>query len=194
MTKVTNVGHLNWEEVFKYIFAPWSEDNLINLLSIFADFNTATSHMKTEAITHNQQERLIQFILSSMYFLQKLNVSYRLLIKQCLYEKDRNYYFSFHNFQDRLSLSEIKIDQSEVKRLLQRMANMEEIIIDFNKPQYIETFYNMDYRSFVAILVRVLNLEEEQYARLGEKLSIIRDNAPVVFNLKLTKNIKHVVH
>jgi hypothetical protein len=149
--------------------------------------------MKTEAITHNQQERLIQFILSSMYFLQKLNVSYRLLIKQCLYEKDRNYYFSFHNFQVSLSLSEIKIDQSEVKRLLQRMANMEEIIIDFNKPQYIETFYNMDYRSFVAILARVLNLEEEQYARLGEKLSIICDNAPV-FNLKLTKNIKHVVH
>ena len=74
------------------------------------------------------------------------------------------------------------------------MANMEEIIIDFNKPQYIETFYNMNYRSFVAIFARLLNLEEEQYARLGEKLSIIRDNAPVVFNLKLTKNIKHVVH
>jgi hypothetical protein len=75
MTKVTNVGHLHWEEVFKYIFSPWSEDNLINFLSTFADFNTAMSHMKTEAITNNQQERLIQFMISSMYFLQKLNTS-----------------------------------------------------------------------------------------------------------------------
>jgi hypothetical protein len=65
---------------------------------------------------------------------------------------------------------------------------MEEIIVDFSNAQYIETFYNINYRNYVAILARLLTLEEEQYARLGEKLSIIRDNSPI-FNLRLTKNM-----
>ena len=61
------------------------------------------------------------------------------------------------------------------------------ICVDLSNPQYIETFYTPNYRNFVAFVSRLLSLSEEEYSKVGSKLSFICDNSPI-FHLELSKN------
>ena len=167
------------------------ETKVDRYLNTFANVNTATSHMKTEVIAPNQQNELLSFVIDSMMFLQKLNEVYRLILTSCLYNKDKKYYFSFHKFQDHMSLFEIAVDQNDAKRLVQRMYSMDEIKVDLSNVEFIETFYNIEYRKFMAVLARLLKVvEEAEYAKAGVRLSILKDNSPCFsLNISQRKNV-----
>lgn len=105
---------------------------------------------------------------------------------KCLHEKDRNYYFSFHNLQDKMALSEIRIDKHDAERTLQKMLKMEEIIVDLSNLEYTETFYSLLYRDFVVFVARLLSLSDEEFSKAGARLSIIRDDSPI-FHLELSQ-------
>lgn len=86
LTGPTQKGHLNWLEIFKYVFNKWTEDQLCNYLNSFGDFNTESSHLKTEVITSEEQNRLLILIVDSLYFVKALNRSYRIMLLNSLYK------------------------------------------------------------------------------------------------------------
>ena len=46
------------------------------------DFNTAIAHNKEQAITKSQQPGLRQYLLNSIFFIQKLNGAYRKMLEK----------------------------------------------------------------------------------------------------------------
>ncbi len=188
MTKSTKTGHQNWEEIFKYVFYPWSEDDMERFLNTFADLNTATSHLKEDVISAAQQNKLFQFIVGSMSFFQMMNRSYRILIDSALYETGKSRFFSLHKFQDKQTLTEISITNSDATKVIQRFKTMEDIFLSLNNAGFIETFYNIEYRIFVAIVSRLLHVSEEDFERARVRLKITKDKSPV-FRVKLEEKV-----
>jgi hypothetical protein len=185
MTREAHIGHQNWEEIFQHVFNSWKENNLIEFLNNFADFNTATSHMKTDVISNDQQHMLLRLILDSIFFIKKLNISYRMIITNCIYSKDKKCFFSFHQFKDQYSLTEINYTFDDAKSLMNKFINMEEIKIDLSKPTFIENIYNIEYRNFLALISLFIKVNDDNTEKRKRKFSIKKDKTPVfIFNLE----------
>lgn len=188
MTNATKLGHQNWEEIFKHIVQPWDEDTLSAFLNRFADYNTATSHMKTEVITAEQQNTLLHFIVDSMSFLQKMNQSYRILLDKGHFERDKIHFFSLDEFQDRQSLTGINVTSQDAKKLTNRFTQMGDILLSVNNVEFLETFYNMDYRTIIATISRLLKVTQPEFEKAGVRLHIVKDRSPL-FHVRLDYNV-----
>jgi len=189
-TLVNKVGQQNWNELFSYVFAPWSEDDLLRFLNKFADFNTAVSHNKIDSITEKHQPDLRQFILDSISFLQKLNGCYRKIINNPMIKKDNKFFFSFKPQVDNYNQHDVDVSMDEYNRLVRRMSEMEEIEVPLHDPLFIQAFYNLEYRKFVAIINLLLNIDEERMKKTGKKLVILDEMSPF-FRFKLSSSLNN---
>lgn len=180
----SEVGHANWNEIFNHIFTPWNENDLLKFLDMFATYNTATAHNKNEVITNSQQHDLLQFAVNSMFFLQKLNSSYRKIMKHCVIIRDSKLFFSFKESIDMMNQDDVPASRDEFDRLVKRMSLMEEIEIYVDQQNLIRSFYNVDYRKFFMIVSLLLNVNPESIQKVGSKLVMLHDESPT-FKLKL---------
>lgn len=185
----SEIGHKNWEEVFSHLFAPWTEEQLYNFLDKFGDYNTSTSHNKTEAISSSQQPDLRQFVIDSMFFIQRLNSSYRKLIKSGITEKESKFYFSFNKNVDTSTQNYIEASPDEFIRIKNRMVKMGETVVPIHDNEYVLTFFGLSYRKFVMIIGLLLNMNEEKRKKIGVELTILEDNSPN-FRFKLNPIMK----
>lgn len=187
----SDIGHKNWEEVFKHIFPPWTEDHLYQFLDKFGDYNTSTSHNKSESISESQQPDLRQFTMDSIFFLQRLNSCYRKLIKNGIKTRDSKFYLSLKKEVDVSSQSLIEPTMEEFQRIKNRMLKMGEIVVPMDNIEYVITFFNLTYRKFVMIIGLLLNMNAEKKEKIGAEFSIIEDNSPNFrFELKPLDNPK----
>lgn len=184
LDKPSEMGHKNWEEIFSYIFSPWKETDLLDFLNKFGDFNTSTSHGKTEAITADQQPDLRQFVINSMFFLQKLNSFYSRILMETAKRYDSKFYFGFKPDVDIHNQNDVHITSEEYNHLVKRMSSMEEIIVHMHDRGFLQAFYNLDYRKFVMVLNLLLNINGERIKKVGCKLIMTEDAAPT-FQFKL---------
>jgi hypothetical protein len=178
MTSRTEIGKSNFEEIFKYIFDKWREEYLVEYLTNFGEFNTAVSHVKTEPITSEEQNLLLRLIVDSIYVIRSLNRAYRMLLLNSLYPNDRTYFFSFHSFKDRVSLTGIKPSKEEADHILNTMLNLSEIIIFFDDRSFIQNIYSIEYRNFFTILSVLLRSTYVDSRKIGKKLSVLEDDSP----------------
>jgi hypothetical protein len=136
----SDLGHQNWENIFKHIFKPWDEVKLYNFLTMFGNYNTATSHNKTESIAESQQPDLRQFVIDSMYFLQKLNLCYYKLIDRYI-TTDSKHFVSFTN-ESHQGQNSILISPTDLSDFVRKLSNLDEILIPIQNDQVIEALYN----------------------------------------------------
>lgn len=191
MTKNTkeqysDIGHQNWIDVFSEIFSPWNEEQLFNFLNVFGDFNTAIAHNKTESIDSKNQPELRQYMLDSIFLLQKLNGSYKKILEKGVVKLNSEFYFSFKHTIDTQNQMNVNPSMDEYKRIVKRMGEMEEIEVIMDEQDFIQTFYNMNYRKFILILHLLLNLEPEKRKEVGAHLIMLNEKSPS-FLLKLNK-------
>lgn len=180
----SELGHANWNEIFSHVFTPWNEDDLLKFLDMFATYNTATSHNKNEIITNSQQHDLRQFAINSMFFLQKLNASYRKILNQCVVKRDSTFFFAFKQSVDVNNQNDVPVTREEFERLVKRMSLMEEIEVHMDQHHLVHSFYNLDYRKFFLIVSLLLNVNDENMQKVGAKLVMLGDSSPL-FQLKL---------
>lgn len=97
---------------------------------------------------------------------------------------DSKFCFSLNNQIDGQHLDEVNVSLEEYKHLVKRMSTMEEIIVPLEDSNFIQTFYNLDYRKFVMVLSLLLSIDEEKAKKVGAKLQLIHDRSPN-FRLRL---------
>ena len=61
---------------------------------------------------------------------------------------------------------------------------VEEIELPLNNVEHIESFYNIEYRKFVAFITRLLNIADDEFDKAKVKLLIMKDRSPL-YNLQL---------
>jgi hypothetical protein len=184
--KYSDVGHKNWMDIFSEIFLPWNEEQLFNFLNMFGDFNTAIAHNKTESIDSKNQPELRQYLMDSIFFLQKLNAMYKKILERGVVKINSEFYFNFKQTIDLQNQMEVKPSMDEYKRIVKRMAEMEEIEVIIDDQDFIQSFYNMDYRKFILIIQLLLNLDPVKRKEIGAHLIMLNEKSPV-FLLKLNK-------
>jgi hypothetical protein len=189
ITQQTDIGSSNWNEIFQYVFYPSKHDRILEYLNIFADFNTPTSHGKTEAITSSTQNKLFRFILESIPFMKSLNEFYRLLF-QSIYRKDRDYFFSFHSFRDQSNLFPIQPTLKDAEHILEGVSKNKEILFKFDNIAYMEQIFNAEYRTLYAVLSMVMKSSTNQSSNLDWQVSILEDRSPEFLFMvkKISKN------
>jgi len=65
---------------------------------------------------------------------------------------------------------------------------MEDIYLSLNNAGFIETFYNTEYRIFVAIVSRLLHISDEDFGRVHVRLKIAKDKSPI-FRMMLEQKV-----
>ena len=180
-------GEKNWNDVFKDIFIPWSQDDLLKFLNKFGDFNLSVSHNKTESIGKKNQPDLRTYLMDSITFIQRLNGVYEMILKNGVKKINLKYYFGFKHKLDTLSIMDISPKKERTRELIKILKLMEEINVNMEQPKFLESLYNTDYREFVLIIYWLLNATPDEKTQLGSSLVILNDKSPN-FIFKLIKN------
>jgi hypothetical protein len=171
----SKMGAQNWAEICSYIFQPWDDMKVYHYLSLFADFNTAIAHLKKDVIGIEQQAELLQFLISSMFFVQKLNAVYPSLLLSNYHFDNDNHYFSFHDLKDKNSLFAISINGTERAQIESKLKTLVEIDLPMHDREYLRTFFNLEYRKVMAIIASLVTNKQAAMS-----LSIIEHNGSLI--------------
>ena len=77
-----SIGGYNWKWMFRFVFLPWTESDVRDFLSDFADFDIIVSHKKKGALDTEQQGKILSFLIHSMEFTRSLNQCYVKLLRE----------------------------------------------------------------------------------------------------------------
>jgi len=185
MTKHTSedpspTGGANWNEVFKKIFTPWSEDNLYEFLKKFGNYNVTVSHNKTESLGKLNQPELNSYFLSCIEFIQKLNSSYGKILNDGVLTVNSKNYFTFKKEKlDVDNIQNVAPVPSRTKQVISILKRSIEVEISLDNPSYLEALYNVDYREFVLILYWLIHATPEEQTQIGGRIELQIEKSPV---------------
>ncbi|TAK15912.1 MAG: hypothetical protein EPO37_09455 [Nitrosarchaeum sp.] len=187
-TQPSEIGHGNWENIFKEIFKPWNESRLYNFLDLFGNYNTVTSHNKTESITESQQPDLRQFVTDSMFFLQKFNGSYKKIIDNYIIQ-DSKLFFNVVK-SNPVDQNPVLISSNDFSDFIKKLSNLDEIAIPIQNNKEIEIFYNIEYRKVIMMLAMLLNGNDQMTQKFNARLYLTGVNdLRYSFELNITNKI-----
>jgi hypothetical protein len=186
-----DVGVRNWKQVFEHVFAPVSETEIKVFLDMLAEYNIATSHIKEGAFRAEQQTRIFNFVLKSLEMTRKMNETYRLLIEKSLHIVEtqggfHQLFFSLDNLKDKECLNSISVKNSNAQRVIEQLSRQSRVPIDLEDAEWIESYYSIGYREFMAILARLTIQTPLEAKKTGIRLEIEGFQGSKVF-LKVTK-------
>ncbi len=183
MTKNTNenpskLGEMNWNDVFKIVFTPLEQEDLFKFLDRFGDINISVAHNKTEAIGKQNQPDMRTYLMDSISVIQKLNRSYQKIIQNGVQTINSKYYFGFKNKLDTAIIENVSPKTERTRHIIEMLKKMEQIDVNFEDPDYLESLYNTDYREFILTIYWLLNATPEEQAQIGSKFVIIYEQSP----------------
>lgn len=184
MTKNTDKNHskygeMNWSEVFNTIFSPWDQEDLFKFLDQFANINISVAHNKTESIGRQNQPELRSYFMNAIFVIQKLNSSYAKILKNGVKTTNSKHYFGFKNKLDVMIIDDVSPKIERTRGVINTLKKMEQIDVNLEDSNYLESLYNTDYREFMLILNWLLNASSEDQVRLGSKLVVKSEKSPV---------------
>lgn len=197
MTKNTSenpskLGEMNWNEVFKIIFTPWEEDDLFKFLDKFGDVNISVAHNKTESIGKQNQPDMRTYLMDSISVIQKLNSSYQKILQNGVQTINSKYYFGFKNKLDTVIIENVSPKIERTRYVIDMLKKMEQIDVNLEDPDYLESLYNTNYREFVLIIHWLLNATPQEQAQIGSKFVILSERSPN-YIFKFIKNIDPIL-
>lgn len=152
-------GARNWSNFFSTIFAPWTETELRDFLSVFADFNIETSHLKEGSVSAGQQSRIYSYMVHSIDFVRAMNRSYWRIVSEGVSVMDTHasprYAHLFDYFSDTEEKQPVFVTQEEAERISGYMRPDIPIVIDLSDHDFIQTYYKLPYRQCMAFLSRI---------------------------------------
>ena len=186
------VGRHNWIHVFRQVFSPLTENDLKDFLDTFAEFNIATSHVKQSALGAEQQTRIMNYILRAIDITKKINQTYVALIEKYLYVVETHgptlfqLFFSLNNLEDKDSLTPILVKPTNANRIADQLLRQSSVSIDLEDTQFIESYFSISYREFMAILARTIMQLPIEAKKTGLRVTIAGSRGSVVA-LNITK-------
>lgn len=170
-------GAQNWNELFSNVFDKTKCQEFESFLTHFADISTMTDHLKINSITPEQQNLIYKLIMDSMYYTQKMNEFYLKILRSCFREEVEGkslFYFSCRSLKDKSHLTSIYIGQKaeEVFNKFKTEKKIKDIPLD--ECNYIENYFNVEYRVFFAFISQLLiiSIEELKAKNIPGKISI----------------------
>ena len=183
MTKNTQenyseLGEVNWKDVFKIIFTSWDQEKLLKFLDKFGDINISVAHNKTQSIGKQNQPDMRDYVMNAIEVIQKLNSAYGVIHRKGVQLINSKYYFGFKNTLDTLCMEDVAPKIERTKHVVNTLKKMEQIDVNMEDPDYLESLYNTDYREFALIIHWLLNATPEEQAQIGSKLVVVKDESP----------------
>lgn len=197
MTKNTNenpseLGDMNWKEVFNPIFTPWNQEKLFKFLDKFGDINVSVAHNKTESIGKQNQPDMRTYVMNAIEIIQKLNSAYEIILQKGVQLINSKYYFGFKNTLDTPRMENVAPKIERTRHVINTLKKMEQIDVNMEDPDYLESLYNTDYREFVLIIHWLLNATPKEQSQIGAKLVPIVEQSPN-FIFKFDENCDQIV-
>jgi len=179
------VGRRNWTQVFKQVFAPLAENDIKNFLDMLAEFNIATSHVKQGAFGAEQQTRIFNYVLKSIDAVRKMNDAYRRLVETGLHVveepiEQRKFYFSLLDLEDKDSLTPAFAKDTNAKRIVAQLLSQDQLAIDLEDSQFIESLFSIAYREFMTILARLIIQTPMEAKKTGIRVEIVNSRGCIV--------------
>ena len=181
-------GEMNWNEVFKTIFSPWDQVGLLKFLDRFANINISVAHNKTESIGRQNQPEIRSYLMDAIFVIQKINSSYDKIFKNGVKTIKSKHYFGFKKKLDTMVIDDVSPKTERTRGVIDALKKMEQIDVNLEDPNYLESLYSVDYREFVLILNWLLNASSEDQTRLGSTLVIKNEKSPE-YIFKFVENI-----
>lgn len=174
------VGDYNWQNLFRRIFAPWSETQLRDFLSDFAEFDINVTHEKESALNAQVASRVYQYVLNSMDFIKAINNGYVKLLTEGVERIDTGgspkyvHYVSFPPHLPHKELEAIYISSADTESMHRQMKRETVLKVDLSDYERMELLSNLTYPAFFVLISVVLHQTEEQTKRSGIKVKIGR--------------------
>ena len=172
------IGGYNWKWMFRFVFLPWTESEVRDFLSDFADFDIIVSHKKKGALDTEQQGKILSFLIHSMEFTRSLNQCYvKLLREKISIKKDDDsnfprFYVKFDNIESETHLKLIEVEKSNLRILEKELNEKKRIIVDLEDADFIENYFKLPYCQFYGAVCYLLNLDQDKQERLKESFHL----------------------
>ena len=185
------VGRRNWMQIFERVFAPLNESEIKSFLDMLAEFNITSSHVKEGAFGAEQQTRIFNYVLRSIDVVRKMNEAYLTLIEKGLYFVETQsgthpLLFSLNELKDKDCLSPIFVKRSNADRIVEQLSRQPSISVDLEDTQFIESYFSVAYREFMATLARLVIQTPMEAKKTGIRLEIENSQGSKV-SIRITK-------
>lgn len=173
-----NVGEYNWKWIFRFVFAPWTESDVRDYLSDFADFDIAVTHIKKGVLGEGEQSRILNFLLRSMDFTRAMNQSYIKLLKEKVsIKKDEidtfpKFCIKFDKAEDESKLNLIEVEKDNLRIFEKELNDKKKVTVDLQDSDFIENYYKLPYSQFYGVVCYLLNLEPDTQIKLNKSFYI----------------------
>jgi hypothetical protein len=187
-----DIGRDNWMNSFRQVFAPLTENDVKDFLDLLADVNIATSHVKKGAFGAEQQTLILNYVLRSIDITKRINYTYRTIIEKYLHVLETHgatrfqLYFSLCNLQDKDSLTPIFVKASNASRIADQLVRQGSVSVDLEDTQFIESFFGIGYREFIAMVARLVSQMPIEAKKTGLRVTITNAKGSVI-TLNATK-------
>ena len=193
MTKNTDenpseLGEMNWNDVFKPIFTPWDQKELYRFLDQFGDF-VASNKMKS--MNKQNQFELKEYVRKSIFVIKKLNSSYQIILEKGVQLINSKYYFGFKDTLDVSCMKDVSPKTEQIHYLMDILKEMEPIDVNMEDLDSLESLYDTDYREFVLIICWLLNTTQKP-PQIDSELSYEHIQGPN-FIFKFVENTDQIV-
>jgi hypothetical protein len=184
----SEIGQRNWAEVFSQVFTSMTENEFRDFLSTFAEVDLATGHDKRSSFGPDQQMRVLGYILRSFNVVKKMNQAYIALLGKCLHIVDTGsaprfcLLFSFNGLSDKDSLTPIFVKEANAVRIAERLLAEPKgcMSIDLENRRFVESYFSIDYREFMAIIARLVNQSPSEPQKTGLRVRITKSKGSIV--------------
>jgi hypothetical protein len=178
-------------QIFERVFAPLNESEIKSFLDMLAEFNITSSHVKEGAFGAEQQTRIFNYVLRSIDVVRKMNEAYLTLIEKGLYFVETQsgthpLLFSLNELKDKDCLSPIFVKRSNADRIVEQLSRQPSISVDLEDTQFIESYFSVAYREFMATLARLVIQTPMEAKKTGIRLEIENSQGSKV-SIRITK-------
>ena len=188
----SELGKTNWNDVFKPIFTSWDQEKLFKFLDKFGDINVSVAHNKTESMGKQNQPEMRTYVMESISVIQKLNSAYQMILEKGVQLINSKYYFGFKDTLDTPRMENVSPKIERARHVINTLKKMEQIDVNMEDPNYLESLYNTDYREFVLIIYWLLNASPQERAQIGSKFVMVNEQSPN-FVFKFVENTDQIV-
>ena len=189
----SSMGRRNWKHIFSTIFLRWTERDLYNYLSMFAEINIKISHLKDEPFAPSEQDYVYDFMQKSTRFMMSTNRVYGELIGSKFFKCDsETASFSLCYFKYDDNTVPIIITDENKKRIIETFKDKTIVRLSLDDQEYVEGFFGLKYRLVFALLARLHQGMENPADNLKYTLQIMRLKASEI-RMALSKIISSTV-
>jgi len=166
-----NNDFFNWNNLFSYVFKKHSKEEVENILEILSNTSDYIRLIDDDYITIEQKEYIKAYVINVVKYVQYMNSFYIKLLKLGKRYRDKktkkNYMiFSFTDLKDMSNIDPIEIEKDSeiIFDIIKSRKSLKNIPLD--DIEYIETYFNNNYRIIYAMLSLLSNIKELELKKL----------------------------